>query len=116
MNTKLSVFLLTAIVIPALSFAQFRKYSNEFLNIGAGARGLAMGNAQVASVEDATSGYWNPAGLATFRSSQVTFQQAPMPLQTSYQYLGYAQPLYAMPLKMSRKPPDNKQTQSKMRR
>jgi hypothetical protein len=63
MNTKLSVFLLTAIVIPVLSFAQFRKYSNEFLNIGAGARGLAMGNAQVASVEDATAGYWNPAGL-----------------------------------------------------
>ena len=44
--------------------AQFRKYSNEFLNIGAGARGLAMGNAQVASVGDATAGYWNPAGLA----------------------------------------------------
>lgn len=43
--------------------AQFRKYSNEFLNIGAGARGLAMGNAQVASVDDATAGYWNPAGL-----------------------------------------------------
>ena len=32
--------------------AQFRKYSNEFLNIGAGARGLAMGGAQVASAED----------------------------------------------------------------
>lgn len=43
--------------------AQFRKYSNEFLNIGAGARGLAMGSAQVASVNDGTSGYWNPAGL-----------------------------------------------------
>ncbi|MGC4231530.1 MAG: PorV/PorQ family protein [Niabella sp.] len=42
---------------------QFRKYSNEFLNIGAGARGLAMGSAQVASVTDGTSGYWNPAGL-----------------------------------------------------
>ena len=46
------------------SFAQFRKYSNEFLNIGAGARGLSMGSAQVASVSDGTSGYWNPAGLA----------------------------------------------------
>jgi len=43
--------------------AQFRKYSNEFLNIGAGARGLAMGNAQVASATDGTGGYWNPAGL-----------------------------------------------------
>lgn len=45
------------------AFSQFRKYSNEFLNIGAGARGLAMGSAQVASAEDATAGYWNPAGL-----------------------------------------------------
>jgi len=42
---------------------QFRKYSNEFLNIGAGARGLGMGSSQVASVDDGTSGYWNPAGL-----------------------------------------------------
>lgn len=43
--------------------SQFRKYSNEFLNIGAGARGLSMGSAQVASVMDGTAGYWNPAGL-----------------------------------------------------
>ena len=45
------------------TLAQFRKYSNEFLNIGAGARGLAMGSAQIASVSDGSSGYWNPAGL-----------------------------------------------------
>jgi len=43
--------------------AQFRKYSNEFLNIGAGARGLGMGSAQAASVSDGTAGYWNPAAL-----------------------------------------------------
>ncbi len=48
--------------------AQFRKYSNEFLNIGAGARGLGMGNAQIASVNDATAGYWNPAGLAEVKN------------------------------------------------
>ena len=50
------------------SHAQWRKYSNEFLNIGAGARGLAMGGAQVASVKDGTAGYWNPAGLAEVKN------------------------------------------------
>src|SRR5690242_20781134 len=48
-------------------FGQFRKYSNEFLNIGAGARGLAMGSAQIASVDDGTAGYWNPAGLVNVK-------------------------------------------------
>jgi hypothetical protein len=50
------------------AFSQFRKYSNEFLNIGAGARALAMGGAQSSSVEDATSGYWNPAGLSLVKN------------------------------------------------
>jgi hypothetical protein len=54
---------LAALAITSSISAQFRKYSNEFLNIGAGARGLAMGSAQVASVQDGTAGYWNPAGL-----------------------------------------------------
>jgi hypothetical protein len=59
-------FLLLSILILTITLttsAQFRKYSNEFLNIGAGARGLAMGSSQVASVQDGTAGYWNPAGL-----------------------------------------------------
>jgi len=57
--------------------AQFTKYSNEFLNIGAGARGLAMASAQVASVSDATAGYWNPAALANIRDNpQVSLMHA----------------------------------------
>ena len=51
------------------ALAQFAKYSNEFLNIGAGARGMSMGNAQVASVTDGTSGYWNPAGLVNVKDN-----------------------------------------------
>lgn len=41
------------------------KYSNEFLNIGVGARGLGMSNSVIASTDDVTSGYWNPSNLAT---------------------------------------------------
>ena len=57
------LFLSITIFLSVSATAQFRKYSNEFLNIGAGARGLAMGSSQVASVMDGTAGYWNPAGL-----------------------------------------------------
>ncbi len=63
MNKKLLGLTAWVLFLSFTSAAQFRKYSNEFLNIGAGARGLAMGSAQVASVADGTAGYWNPAGL-----------------------------------------------------
>ena len=61
------VALVLCLFISRPGHGQFRKYSNEFLNIGAGARGLAMGSAQVASVSDGSSGYWNPAGLMNVR-------------------------------------------------
>jgi hypothetical protein len=60
---------LTLVLLCCNASAQFAKYSNEFLNIGAGARGMSMGNAQVASVTDGTAGYWNPAGLANVKDN-----------------------------------------------
>ena len=63
MRTGVKAYFFLLLLLPVTGFSQFRKYSNEFLNIGAGARGLAMGSAQVASANDATAGYWNPAGL-----------------------------------------------------
>jgi hypothetical protein len=68
---------ITILVAGINATAQFRKYSNEFLNIGAGARALAMGGANVASVKDATAGYWNPAGLAEVKDQpQIGFMHA----------------------------------------
>lgn len=49
--------------------AQIRKYSNEFLNIGIGGRGLGMSGAQVASVKDVYGTYWNPAALSHLESN-----------------------------------------------
>ncbi|MES2680213.1 MAG: PorV/PorQ family protein [Bacteroidota bacterium] len=59
-------FLLPLFFILSVSVkAQVRKYSNEFLNIGVGARALGMANANIVSVDGVSSGYWNPAGLLT---------------------------------------------------
>lgn len=55
------------LLLSAVAYTQPRIYVNEYLNIGVGGRGLAMGGAQVASSADANSGYWNPAGLTNIQ-------------------------------------------------
>jgi hypothetical protein len=55
--------------------AQFRKYSNEFLNIGAGARSLGMDGASIATVSDGTAGYRNPARLLLGGSYRFYFNE-----------------------------------------
>lgn len=64
-----SLVILLLLIIPLSGLAQFRTYSNEFMNIGAGARALGMGGALTTSSFDATAGYYNPAGLAYIREA-----------------------------------------------
>ncbi|MBI5372189.1 MAG: PorV/PorQ family protein [Sphingobacteriales bacterium] len=76
-TNRLYLTLFATTILFQVTHSQFRKYSNEFLNIGAGARGLAMGSAQVATVNDGTAGYWNPAGLVAVRDHpQVNLMHA----------------------------------------
>jgi hypothetical protein len=64
MNLKTNLLCLVSFVALIGNLqAQAPKYSNEFLAIGVGARGLAMSGALSALTDDATAGYWNPAGL-----------------------------------------------------
>ena len=63
MNRSRSI-LFVLLLITFSGLAQTRKYSNEFLNIGVGARALGMSNSFIVSANDVTAGYWNPAGLA----------------------------------------------------
>ena len=39
-------------------------YAGAYLRLGLGARGMAMGNAQVASADQGFGFYYNPAGTA----------------------------------------------------
>lgn len=60
------IMVLIGLVVTTISWSQnfnAPKYSNEFMNIGIGARALGMSNAVVTSTNDATSGYWNPGHL-----------------------------------------------------
>ena len=71
------------------------KYSNEFLNIGVGAKALAMSNSFIASADDVYSGYWNPAGLIDIEDK---FQGAVMHSEyfagiAKFDYLSLARPI-----------------------
>lgn len=74
------------------------KYSNEFLNLGVGAKALGMSGAQVASVQDVTAGYWNPAGLLKIKEKyDIGFMHAEYFAGIAkYDYLGFATPIDSM--------------------
>lgn len=60
MKYSLTVLL---VFISFCSFSQSAKYSNDFLNIGVGARWMALGSTGVSMGNNVESAYWNPAGL-----------------------------------------------------
>ena len=52
------------------------KYSNEFLQIGVGARAMAMGGAAIASTKNIYAGYWNPAAITHCKSKSIALMHA----------------------------------------
>jgi hypothetical protein len=85
--------LLTLIfLLPCIASAQSRKYSNEFLQIGVGARAFGMAGAVVASGNDVNSAYWNPAGLVNMETQrQVSLMHsAYFAGVAKYDYAGFA--------------------------
>ncbi len=89
------IFFLFIIFSTAVQAQIVRKYSNEFLNIGAGARGLGMGGAVISSQNDVYSPMWNPAGLLGIDKD---WQAAAMHAEyfesiAKYDYIAFAKPL-----------------------
>jgi hypothetical protein len=60
----------------------------QFLKIGVGGRAAAMGESFVAISDDASALYWNPAGLAQFKSNQVIFSHNIWLVDINHDFLG----------------------------
>lgn len=75
-------FLALVILVPGLaqagsfSSSQAGTSAAQFLRLGSGARATALGDAYSSVVEDATSIYWNPAGLAAIEDSALSVMHA----------------------------------------
>jgi hypothetical protein len=62
----------------------------QFLEIGAGPRGVGMGEAMVAAAEGVESIYWNPAGLRSISRPTAIFTYGTWPADISHQFAAVA--------------------------
>jgi len=67
--------------------------SGEFLLLGAGARGTALGGAYAALATDVTAMYYNPAGLAQLARPSVMLSTSKYIADTKYTWAGIAFPM-----------------------
>lgn len=80
-NIKYLVILISILLISSNIFSQeiYRVGTTtaNFLEIGYGTRGIAMGDAVVSNIDDISSIYWNPAGLSMMKNNQAVFSSRP---------------------------------------
>jgi hypothetical protein len=67
--------------------------SASFLEIGVGARAVGMGGAFVATANDASAIYWNPAGLGNLHRPEILFVHTRWIADISFDFAGAVLPL-----------------------
>ncbi len=71
-------------------FAKVGTIGAQFLKLGVGGRGVAMGDAFVAVADDASALYWNPAGIAQLQgNSHVFLSHSTWPAEIGHEFAGY---------------------------
>ncbi|MFH1097831.1 MAG: PorV/PorQ family protein [Candidatus Desantisbacteria bacterium] len=91
---KLSVTILTILILTSTAHANGPGVtSNAFLRIGMGARAVGMGGAFCAIADDASSNYYNPAGLCGIEKQEVLFMHTQWLANVASEYIAYALPM-----------------------
>ncbi len=97
-NSAISLLLGTTLLLPQPSPAAFSSgdigtAGAQFLKLGADARALSMGGAVAASIADASSLAWNPAGVANIRAPALSATYASYLGEAQHSHTGFARPL-----------------------
>jgi hypothetical protein len=71
MNFKKIVLLVGLFIFIPNPSLYAAKYAGEFLGLGVGGKALGMGGAFVGVADDASAGYWNPAGLFQLKAKEL---------------------------------------------
>ena len=89
-----------ALMVPVSAYSQITgdvskvgTVAASFLEIEVGSRGIGMGGAYVAVVDDATAVYWNPAGLARISKSEAVLVHTNWLVDTSFDFVAIAFPV-----------------------
>jgi hypothetical protein len=70
------VLLLLAFLAAEANVVAAKKFAGDFMSVGGGARALGMGGAFAAIADDASTLYWNPAGISGFEKRQALFMHS----------------------------------------
>ena len=99
MKIKIFTVSIISLIINFSAFSQSKNISKvgttaaTFLEIGVGASATGMGGAFVTQSSDATSLYWNPAGIANLMQDQVIFNHTNWIASTNLDYAALVLPL-----------------------
>jgi len=96
MKLRILVFSIIALYCTFLQNLRGEEYANiaSFLKIGAGAKATALGGAFVAVADDASAGYWNPAGLAQLKGPIISLADRTPVMDTNYASIAIASPAW----------------------
>ncbi len=92
MRKIIFIFVFAMTLISANAWSGDDGGTESVFSIGGGARAMGMGNGFIGLADDATAIYYNPAGLTSLQTQQVSFLHAVLFEETTYDFIAYAYP------------------------